>query len=302
MDRPADRPNPAPAARVPGWDMRIAGVLFLGWIVLARAGPMLEIAPGVRAWYPPAALLAAACIMWGLRALLPIVAASSALLIALPVSYEPLWRVLVVSAFLKLVYWAATFALKRWPFDCTFSTPVDVARFGAIFVLAGGTAALLNTLDLVGLDGTLQAQGWLLLRGFWIGDVVAVIALAPAIIVASHWVSEARGTSVVATLESLRARWSPGLALRMLSIPVALLVAAALAPSVGFFAFALCFLPLGWIALSYGARVAALANVVLTVGAVSLVHGSALVAPKGLEVQAFIGMLALTGLLVGSVA
>ena len=282
--------------------MRIAGGLFLGWILLARTGPMLELGPGVRAWYPPAALLAAACILWGSRALVPIIAASSAVLAWQPITYGPLWRALVVSAVLKCIYWVAARFLKHRPFDCTFSTPVDVARFGAVFVLAGGTAALFNTLDTLGVAGMLKPEGLMLLRGFWIGDVVAVIALAPAMIVASYWLAQATSTSLAETVGALRRRWSGALSVQLLSIPVALVVAAALAPSVGFFSFALCFLPLGWIALAHGARVAALANVVLTVGAVWLVHGSALVAPKGLEVQAFIGMLALTGLLVGSVA
>jgi PAS domain S-box-containing protein len=104
------------------------------------------------------------------------------------------------------------------------------------------------------------------------------------------------------SIARLRADWTPRVALRALSIPLALLVSAALVPSVGFFSFALCFLPLGWIALSHGARVAALANVALTLGAVTIIHGNAAVAPKGLEIQAFVGMLALTGLLMGSVA
>jgi PAS domain S-box-containing protein len=126
--------------------------------------------------------------------------------------------------------------------------------------------------------------------------------LAPAIVAVVHWLSRTSGPSLRAAIGRMRAGWSRRIALQLASMPLALLVSAALAPSIGFFAFALCFLPLGWIALSRGARVAALANVLLTVGTVWLVHGSAVVAPNGLEVQAFVGMLALAGLLLGSVA
>jgi PAS domain S-box-containing protein len=282
--------------------MRIAGGLFLAWIVLARAGPMLELAPGVRAWYPPAALLAASCILWGVRALVPIIAASSAMLLLLPTTSEPLLRVLVVSALLKGIYWLAARVLRARRFDCTFSTPNDVARFAAIFVLAGAAAAIFNTIDVMGLEDLARPDALLLLRGFWIGDVVAVIALAPAMIVTVQWLTVAGDAPLLDSLNRIRAAWTLRVALRLLSIPLALVISAALSPSVGFFSFALCFLPLGWIALSHGARVAALANVLLTLGAVSIIHGNAVVAPKGLEIQAFVGMLALTGLLVGSVA
>ena len=107
MELPPDPLVQRSGVRAPGWDVRVAGGLFLGWILLARAGPMLELAPGVRAWYPPAALLAAACILWGARALVPIIGASIAVLLWLPDPLEPLWRVLLVSAVLKAIYWLA---------------------------------------------------------------------------------------------------------------------------------------------------------------------------------------------------
>ena len=147
MDIPVDRPIELTGPRAPGWDVRIAGGLFLGWIVLARAGPMLELAPGVRAWYPPAALLAAACILWGARALVPIVAAATAVLLWLPDTSAPLWRLLLVSVALKAIYWVASRVLHAGRFDLSFSRPGDVARFGAIFAAAGGVAAAFNTVN-----------------------------------------------------------------------------------------------------------------------------------------------------------
>ncbi|MFL5520362.1 MAG: ATP-binding protein [Gemmatimonadales bacterium] len=276
--------------------------LFLGWFLLAHAGPMLELAPGVRAWYPPAALVAAACILWGGRALIPILAGSFLLLAAAPPRLDPLWQLLVVSVALKGAYWAASRVLRARPFDCTFSTPRDVARFGFVYVITTGLVAFGNAVATLGVSGILKFGGVELVRVFWVGDLVAVIALTPAMIVAVQWVTGETDRGPRAALSRLRAAWTPLMALQLASIPVALLLAAWLAPSVGFFSFALCFLPLGWIALDRGAQVAALTNVILTLGTVSLLHGSSAIAPKGLEIQAFVGMLALTGLLVGSVA
>jgi PAS domain S-box-containing protein len=210
--------------------------------------------------------------------------------------------VLLVSAALKLVYWAAARLLLLRRFDCTFSSPLDVARFGFVYLAAAGVAALLNALCMRGLAAALRPDGLLLVRGFWIGDLVAIIALAPALIVAVMWAANTADASLTAALSRLRAVWSPATAFQLASIPLALLVSASLSSSVGFFSFALCFLPLGWIALARGARVAAFANVILTLVTVSLVHESSGIAPKGLEIQAFVGMLALTSLLVGSVA
>ncbi len=286
----------------PRWDLRIAGGLFLAWIVLGQTGPLLELAPGVRAWYPPAALLAAACTLWGARALGPIIAASFAtLLLTIAPSWSLLW-LLVFTVILKALYWLAARTLTSRRFDYTFATPGDVARFAILFAAAGGVAALADTIYQVGAQGLLRGNGALRLRGFWIGDAVAVIALAPAMIVAVVWLARA-GRQVVGELAaSLRRTWTVRVVLQLLSIPFTLLLATALAESVGFFSYTLCFLPLGWIALTRGARVAALANATLTIGAVSLVPEHSVPLANVLEIQTFVGMLALTGLLVGSVA
>jgi PAS domain S-box len=302
MDTPATRKPPPSEDRAPAWDLRVALGLFAGWILLGRTGPMLELAPGVRAWYPPASLLAAACILWGGRALIPIMAAAGLLAALSPTRGEALWQVVVFSVMLKVTYWAASRLLLAGRFDRAFSSPYDVARFGFTYLATAGAAALLNTVRMRGTGGTLLPDGLTLVRGFWIGDLVAVVALAPALIVATTWLANVDGSVVGAASARLRKVWSPAAALQVASVPLALFVAASLARSVGFFSFALCFLPLGWIALSRGARVAALANVVFSLGTVSLVHGSLGIAAKSLEIQAFVGMLAVTGLLVGSVA
>lgn len=302
MESPVTPRDELPAACPPGWDVRIAGGLFLGWIALARAGPMLELSPGVRAWYPPAALLAAACILWGARALVPIILAASAVAIWLPTTSEPLAGVLVVSGLLKIIYWLGARSLTRRGFDLSFSHPADVARFAGTFLLAAALAALVGTIDPEGARGLLTPRGLLVLRTFWVGDVVAVMAIAPAMIVSACWLSAATTQSTIARLRRMRHELTALGVFQLLSVPVALAISTMLAPTIGFFAYALCFLPVGWIALQHGSRVAAITNLVLSVGAVWTIHNATGAAPRDLELQTFLGMLTLTGLLVGSVA
>ncbi|MDQ6633854.1 MAG: MASE1 domain-containing protein, partial [Gemmatimonadota bacterium] len=282
--------------------MRIAGGLFLGWILLARAGPLLELSPGIRAFYPPAALLAAACLLWGARALLPIILAASSVAVLAPTGTNPLWRVLALSALLKVIYWLCARMLRKRGFDLAFSRPADVTRFAAAFLVAAAMAATVGAIDYVGISGLVQPHGLRALRTFWIGDVVAVIALAPAMIVSICWVAEAAHGPALARLRQMPRALTLSSLLQIASIPATLAISGMLAPSIGFFAYAFCFLPLGWIALEHGARVAALANVALSVGAVWTLSSTTVGLPVTLELQAFIGMLTLTGLLVGSVA
>jgi PAS domain S-box-containing protein len=302
MESSATPRDERPLISPPRWDVRIAGGLFLGWILLARAGPLLELCPGIRAWYPPAALLAAACILWGARALAPIILAAAAVAVWAPNSTDQLLGVLLVSTLLKVIYWLCAYTLRARNFDLTFSRAADVTRFGATFLVAAALAALVGAIDAEGLAGLVQPRGLLAFRTFWVGDVVAVIALAPAMIVAVCWLATSTQRSALAMLRRLPGTLTAGALLQMASIPVALVLSKMMAPSIGFFAYALCFLPLGWIALEHGSRGAALANVALSVGAVWTLRNAAVGAPGSLELQAFVGMLTLTGLLVGSVA
>jgi PAS domain S-box-containing protein len=207
-----------------------------------------------------------------------------------------------VSALLKVIYWLCARTLRERGFDLSFSRPADVTRFAATFLVAAAIAATVGAIDSVGFAGFIQPPGLLALRTFWVGDVVAVIALAPAMIVCVCWLAEATYGSALATLRRVPRALTPARLLQIASIPAALAISGVLAPSIGFFAYAFCFLPLGWIALEHGSRVAAIANVALSVGAVWTLNRATAGAPGTLELQAFLGMLTLTGLLVGSVA
>ncbi|MFL5606561.1 MAG: MASE1 domain-containing protein, partial [Gemmatimonadaceae bacterium] len=242
-----DRPPICP----PRWDARIAGGLFLGWITLAHTSALLELSPAISAWYPPAALLAAACMLWGARALVPIVLAACTLAVWSADRTTGLARVLAVSALIKVIYWSFARTLRARDFDLSFSRPADVTRFGAVFLVAAGVAGAVVTVDTQGLSGVLRPYGLLALRTFWVGDVVAVIALAPALIVLVCWLAEVTPESARALLRRLPDVLTPLRVLQLVSIPIALAISKELAPTIGFFAYALCFLPLGWIALEH---------------------------------------------------
>ncbi len=281
-----------------GWNAWTAIGVFVAWLVLARIGPDIELAPGVRAWYPPAALVAAALTLWGAKALVPIMLAATASSILTPVPYEAVWRTLLVSFAIKTIYWAGTRALRRRGFDCSFRRPEDVASFAAVFAVTAIVAAVVAVANLLNFAIT-TPDGLLLIRSFWVGDAVAVFAIAPAMLVIARHVIRARAAGEVV----LRARRpTQRAALQMASIPLSLAAAALLAPALGFFAYSLCFIPLAWIALEHGPRHAALANLAMVLGALMTVHAVESVAPRSLEVQAFSAMLALSGLIIGSVA
>ena len=289
----------AATSEPPSWNLWIALGLFSGWIVLGTIGPLFELAPQVRAWYPPAALLAAAVTIWGARALVPIMLAATITAVFGAPDSEPLWRVLTVSALLKVTYWAASTALRRFGFNRAFSRPIDVVTFAAVFSVAAAVSGLIAVTDLRLLSARGAIDTALLVRSFWVGDMVAVFALAPAMIILADWLPRSRGdvARMARSLDLSRRNLA-----QAASIPVALLLATVLSPAVGFFAYTLCFIPLGWIALVHGPRVAALANVASVVGALASVHSLTSDAPQSLTVQAFTIMLVLTGLTIGSVA
>ena len=281
------------------WNFWTAFGLFAGWMLLGRVGPLFELAPTVRAWYPPVALLAAGVTLWGARALVPIVLAAGVDAMLADPGAVPLWRILIVSALIKVVYWIGARALRRLGFDHGFSRPIDVVAFAAVFGVAAAIAAVVavgNT-QMAATNGIADAS--LLLRSFWVGDTVAVFALAPAMLAIAGWMGQ---RNPVANQRSWSIDWSPRNLLQAASIPFALVLATTLVPTVGLFSYALCFVPLGWIALVHGPRIAALANVVSVIGALWSVHAIAVVMPQSLTVQAFTIMLVLTGLTIGSVA
>ncbi|HEX8848814.1 MAG TPA: response regulator [Gemmatimonadaceae bacterium] len=291
------RGAPAPRGVEVPWGWGAIAVLFLGWILLSKARDYFELWPGVSMWYAPAALLAAGCILWGWRAVLPLFAGAIALalLAAHPIA-EPIWRFLFTALGAKVVYAVGAVVLRESGFDAGFASPRDVLQFAiyvAVCALVAGTASVADLVATGIIPAADQGRGTI---AFWIGDVVAVLALTPALLVLARWHA---GDRAPARRMRYR-RWrAPAQAL---TVPIALWVTFGLAPHLGFLAYSICFLPLGWVALTQGVRGASLMTAALAVGSVVVLQHSGILPRDSLELQTFMATLALAGLLLGSVA
>lgn len=292
------------------WDARAILGLFIGWIVLTQVRSVFQLWPGVSVWYPPAALLAAACLVWGSRAVIPIFAAALVFAARYAGPADPLWRVVTISLTLKLVYAVAAIFLRRLCFDPAFSRVRDVANFAAVMAIAAFVAATFGTLDAMA-DGSVNAElAPRALLIFWLGDVVAVLALTPAMLGAALWwrrhrLRAATGSARAAAASQSRVPRRTSVRqdiVLVASVPLVLWLAFGVAPQLGFVAYVVCFIPLGWTALTHGVRGAAMLTAVLDVGAIVLLHSSGVLPRDNLEMQTFIASLAVTGLFLGSVA
>ena len=111
------------------WNALVAAGLCGVWILLSLSRWFFEVLPGSTTWYPPAALVAAACLVWGGRALIPLVAGGFIAAEVLGHPGEKLWQVLLLSFGVKASYWLASIILRKLRFDPRFGRPSDVARF-----------------------------------------------------------------------------------------------------------------------------------------------------------------------------
>ena len=292
---------------IPPWNATTIVVLYAGWILLTLSRSVFQLWPGVSSWYPPAALVAAACILWGGRALLPTLAAAITVAVFVSGPGNPWWRFVAISLSIKAVYWLGALLLRRLTFDSCFGRPIDVARFMGVMAVSAFLSAIIGVSDLAANGGLASADVSRAMLFYWVGDFVAVLALAPAMLMMAHQIAD-RGTHR-SRARPPRARWRIGLGpdmrrdtLQALTVPAALWLAFGVAPRLGFIAYAICFVPLGWTALTHGVKGASLMVATLDVGALVLLHLSGVMPRDNLEVQTFMASLALTGLLLGSVA
>lgn len=299
---PEGGPGAATAVRLPAlpWGLPAALGLFAAWILLSLGSLAFERWPGGSAWYPPAALVAAACVVWGGRALLPLLLGSLAMAEVSGHPGESLARLLVLSALLKGAYWLGGAALRRLRFDPSFAQPSDVAKFGAVMAASGLLAALCGVTEAVLQGFVPRAQAARSVVIFWAGDAVAVLALTPVLLAGARLLGRVHGVLARRLSRPLRA---PRLetVLQILSAPAALLFAFVASARLGALAYGACFLPLGWVALSRGVAGAALMSAALDVGAI-VTRQWAGRAGDNLELQTFIALLALNALVLGSVA
>jgi PAS domain S-box-containing protein len=294
---------------VPVWNAATIAVIYFGWILLSRSRVVFELWPGISSWYPPAALVAAACILWGWRALLPLVAAGITVALVFTGPGEPWWRFIVITTALKGVYVLAALTLRQLSFDSCFPRPADVARFMCVMAVAALLTATIGTGESVALHELPSADIGHALLLFWSGDLVAVLALTPVLLMAAHWIAEHQDVAArAARVPRPRVtRTVRGIGIgrdtaQFLSVAAALWFAFGAAPQLGFIAYAICFLPLGWVALTHGVKGASLMIAGLDIGALVLLHWSGVTPRDNLEVQTFMATLAITGLLLGSVA
>ena len=282
------------------WNVPAIIGLFLGWIVLIEVRTVFELWPGVSVWFPPVALLTAGCIIWGTRAVIPVFAAALVFAAKFAGPADPLWRVVTISLTLKLIYAAAAIVLRRLDFDAAFSRPRDVAQFAAVMAIAALLAASFGTIDAMA-DGSVSrdfAPKALLI--FWFGDLVSVLALTPALLAAAYWWQRRSGRATGPRLP--RRATVRHDAVLLVTIPLVLWLAFGLAPQLGFLAYVVCFIPLGWTAIVYGVPGAAAMTAVIDVGAIVILHASGVLPRDNLELQTFIASLAVTGLFLGSIA
>ena len=293
---PARFADPGASVRTP-WSLPVAAGLFCGWILLSQGLRFFELWPGGSAWYPPAALVAAACIVWGWRAIPPLLLGAATTWMLVGQGAYPLWRVALSSAALKGAYWLGAWLLRKLRFDPTFAQPVDVACFAVVMTLSSLLAASVGVADAVLLGVLSRAQAVRSVRVFMAGDLVAVLALAPMLLAGARLLHDRHAR------QRRDAGWRLGLwgTLQLLAVPVSLLFALGAAPRLGFLAYGACFLPLGWIALTHGVGGAAVMSGALAIGAIVTRQWWGATRADNLELQTFIASLAITGLLLGSV-
>ena len=300
--QPPQRTGPAGSATPAGseirapWNLFVAAAICGVWLILSLSRLVFEVLPGSSAWYPPAALVAAACIVWGGRALLPLIVGGliSAVVVGHP--DDPLWRSMLLSCALKATYWLAALALRKLRFDPAFGKPSDVARFAVVMLLAGLLSAGCGVGYAVAFGNIALAQVGRATVIFWMGDLLAVLALTPMLLAGIRLLEPER--------KPRRGQKRIGLQgiLQILSFPATLLFAYLTAPRLGFLAFGVGFLPLGWIAVTQGVAGATVMSAALDVGAIAARSWAGAHPIDNLELQTLIASLALTGLLLGSVA
>ena len=292
----AVQPRRAPEIRAP-WNFFVAAALCGVWLVMSLSRLAFEVWPGSSAWYPPAALVAAACIVWGGRALLPLVVGGfiAAEIVGHP--GEPLWQVMLLSFALKASYWLAAWVLRKLRFDPGFGKPADVARFTVVMALAGLLAAACGVGYAVAVGMVARGQATRATLVFWMGDLLAVLALTPMLLAGAKLLErqsgprEPRAPRQPVSLQNL---------LQVFALPATLLFAFFTAPRLGFLAFGVGFIPLGWIAVTRGVVGATIMSAALDVGAIAMSQWAGARPIDNLELQTLIASLAITGLLLGS--
>jgi signal transduction histidine kinase len=261
--------------------------LFLDWISFIHELPPLNITP----WNPPAGLAMGTLITCGPRAL-PVIwlalTVSDALVRGLPVS---LWAILLSNAMI-----AGLYGLAAWVLRVRLGLRPDLGRLRDIALLMGGSgaSAALAGIGIVGVFTWLGLFGWAdflpVLARYWVGEVIGVMVLTPAILLGLH----ARPASLAPPypLEAAAQGLAIGLALWVVFGPLS---------SDRYDYFYLLFMPVVWAASRHGLA-GAVPTVLLTqVGLIVAIQVVGIGTERMIHFQFLMLALTLTALLLGAV-
>jgi PAS domain S-box-containing protein len=284
------------------------GLLYiLVFLFLTEYSALFAIAAGVMVWYAPAGLNFALLLIFGLHCAPFIVVAGllGGLWVLAPDA--PLASLLIVAFTTPAVEILAVIVIHRvigrdwqgWALR-------DFILFVLIIFVTPILVAVLGISNYAAFDMIAWTDFLTVLLGWWIGDVIGILTVAPFILFVAYPL--ARGVARHGLRGLLnhprvrRARANPVFKLtvagQVISIPFVLWFAFLSPQSANADLFYFCFLPLIWIVFSHGLPGAVLGVGVINVGATLLVVLSNEIAAVT-DLQFFLLMLTLTGLFSG---
>ncbi|NKI34898.1 sensor domain-containing diguanylate cyclase [Wenzhouxiangella sp. XN79A] len=235
-------------------------MVLVGWLLLYLVGTLGSYAQHASLWFPPAALTLAALLVVGWR-IAPMIALAIVLVTIWPVFGDPpssswidsLVAGLVFSAAHLASYGLAAMALRQLARRAEHQLPLIVIDFVLVAVVGTLLASLLGPLALI-LSGLMDvgelAESWL---AFWVGDLVAVIVLAPWLIEMLMRVTPRPGFRVRPVVAA-DPGWSGPFAVRLAAnavvISAAMLLAAGMGTVESAFAIFVLLLPQMWLTFS----------------------------------------------------
>ena len=293
--------------------LRLAFVAL--YVLLDRSSVYFQIRPGISAWYPPVGLGLAVLLDLGMSFVPWYLAAgclAGILNYHLPLgSFEFWFGNLVVVGGYTIVAWVLRNGRKRGE---GFAGLNHVLRFVAI-VLCGSFAVAAAGAWGVLADGAIQqSEYWVALLNWWAGDAVALICLAPFLLVhvtpRLAWTERGRGAQEAQTAQKVarqpartgRERWIHGAesVAQAASIFVVVWIVFGwnLARSYEF--FYLFFLPIVWIAVRRGLPGASFAILALNFGVMLILSRFAPDTHRLALLQVLMLIVSLTGLCLGA--
>lgn len=273
----------------------LAPLLYLfAYVALDAVSYVHPISPlGITPWNPPPGLSLALLLLLGLRqAPWLLVAFVAAEILVRGPAGSPL-EIAITGLVVTGGYTAAAWFLRRRGFDSAFASAQD----GLLFA---GTASVASLMVAIGYVGTYAATGRIppdelttRVLHFWVGDLNGLLVLTPAILVLH---------SLFGARNMLRptARALAEIGVQVLTIAFVLWLIFGVRFSEDFNLFYLLFLPLVWIALSWGLSGTALALALTQLGLVAGIQSIGYHTATFIEFQLFMLALAFTGLVLGA--